>query len=80
MASLSDLIRLIEPASPADFRAARKALGLTQVEYSKRLGVSQAIVSEWELGSSFPRKDHLAAIVRLLREQERKEKKRRAKS
>lgn len=43
-------------------RKARKAAGLTQVDASKRLGVSQTTISSWEVGALFPRPGRLAQI------------------
>lgn len=36
--------------TPADLRAAREALGLTQTEFAARLGVHWTTVSRWENG------------------------------
>jgi transcriptional regulator with XRE-family HTH domain len=36
--------------SGADFRTARKALGLNQTQIADRLGVTQKTVSYWETG------------------------------
>ena len=44
-------------------KALRKAAQLTQVEASKRIGVSQATVAMWEAGRIVPRTTRLAQIV-----------------
>lgn len=36
--------------TPAELRAARRALGLTQVALAARLGVPQATIWRWETG------------------------------
>lgn len=36
--------------TPAEFRAARKCLGLTQAALAKRLGIRRATISDYERG------------------------------
>src|SRR6266566_4944309 len=43
----------------------RTKLGLTQAELADRLGVSRRAVGEWELGSSYPKAEHLKALLAL---------------
>lgn len=42
------------PETPAELRAARKSLGLTQGQLAGVLGVRQATVSDWERGKHSP--------------------------
>lgn len=44
---------------------ARKRVGLTQAEVSKRLGITVAAVSLWESGKSKPRIELLPKIAKL---------------
>src|SRR2546429_3698225 len=43
----------------------RTAIGLTQAELADRLGVSRRAVGEWEVGSSYPKDEHLKALLTL---------------
>src|SRR5437764_15394082 len=43
----------------------RTALGLTQDGLAKHLGVSRRAVGEWEAGSSYPKAQHLKALIAL---------------
>src|SRR5437899_194755 len=43
----------------------RTTLGLTQAELADRLDVSRRAVGEWEVGSSYPKAEHLKALRRL---------------
>ncbi|OLB33021.1 MAG: hypothetical protein AUH05_17860 [Ktedonobacter sp. 13_2_20CM_53_11] len=43
----------------------RTALGLTQAGLAKHLGVSRRAVGEWEVGSSYPKAEHLKALMAL---------------
>src|SRR5713101_2532652 len=43
----------------------RTTLGLTQAELAGRLGVSRRAVGEWEVGSSYPKAEHLKALLTL---------------
>src|SRR2546429_3911675 len=43
----------------------RTKLGLTQAELADRLGVSRRAGGEWELGSSYPKAEHLKALLAL---------------
>lgn len=47
------------------FRAKRKAAGLSQIQVSKRLKVSNSTVSMWETGRSLPRADLLPKLAAL---------------
>lgn len=47
--------RVTQVWSPAEVRALRTHLGLTQEELSRRLGMRQQTVSEWEVGKHRPR-------------------------
>ena len=40
---------------PQEIRALRRALGLTQDEFARRLCTTQQTVSEWEIGKHRPR-------------------------
>lgn len=46
--------------------AGRKAAGLTQVELSLALGVSQQVVSNWERGIHAPRDEVRPEVARIL--------------
>jgi len=48
---------------------ARRACGLTQRQLADAVGVSQATVSQWQLGESAPRVERIAELERLLRMQ-----------
>lgn len=48
---------------PALIRAARDALGISQEEAARRVGVSTRSYAAWELGESKPRIQNLAAIA-----------------
>src|SRR5256714_1840452 len=43
----------------------RTALGLTQAGLAKHLGVSRRAVGEWEVGGSYPKAEHLKALMAL---------------
>src|SRR2546421_9962860 len=43
----------------------RTKLGLTQAELADRLGVSRRAGGEWELGSSYPKAEHLKQLIEL---------------
>src|SRR5437660_5038094 len=43
----------------------RTVLGLTQAGLAKHLGVSRRAVGEWEVGSSYPKAEHLKALMAL---------------
>ena len=43
----------------------RSAIGLTQAELGQPLGVSRKAVSRWEAGESYPKAEHLKALLTL---------------
>src|SRR5947209_783509 len=43
----------------------RTAIGLTQAELAKRLGVSRRAVGAWEAGGSYPKAEHLKELIAL---------------
>jgi WD40 repeat protein/transcriptional regulator with XRE-family HTH domain len=43
----------------------RTAIGLTQIELAKRLGVSRKAVGAWEAGGSYPKAEHLKELITL---------------
>ncbi|HET8843206.1 MAG TPA: NB-ARC domain-containing protein, partial [Ktedonobacteraceae bacterium] len=43
----------------------RSAIGLTQAGLAQRLGVSRRAVGAWELGSSYPKAEHLKELITL---------------
>jgi DNA-binding transcriptional regulator YiaG len=47
--------RVTQAWSAAEVRALRQHLGMTQEELSRRLGMRQQTVSEWEVGKHRPR-------------------------
>lgn len=51
----------------ARFRAAREELKVTQSELGVRLGVSGAVISDWENGKSSPQLERIELIAALLR-------------
>lgn len=55
----------MKPDKPPDIKKIRKSLGLTQVEFSARLGVDPITVSRWERSLSNPSKLALTQIRRL---------------
>lgn len=58
--------------TPGYIRTLREALGLTQVEFGKRLGVDSMTVSRWERGAVKPSPAAVKALDRLRREAGRK--------
>jgi DNA-binding transcriptional regulator YiaG len=48
-----------------EVKEARQALGLTQVEFAKALGVSYKAVQSWEQGWRFPSRASVEAIKEL---------------
>lgn len=50
---------------PGQIKSIRKALGLTQEGFAKRIGVHKITVSRWERGEISPRGLALAALERL---------------
>lgn len=44
----------------------RKQAKITQAELARRLGVSQANISQWETGEAFPRADKLPQLAEIL--------------
>lgn len=44
----------------------RKKLKLTQDELSKKVGVTRAVVTAWELGKANPRSDKLKPLAKAL--------------
>ncbi len=51
----------------SDVRRLRKALGLTQDELARRIGVTHATVNRWENGVHSPRGMALKALERMQR-------------
>jgi WD40 repeat protein/transcriptional regulator with XRE-family HTH domain len=43
----------------------RTNIGLTQAELADRLGISRRAVAEWEVGSSYPKAEHLKQLIAL---------------
>jgi transcriptional regulator with XRE-family HTH domain len=43
----------------------RTRIGLTQARLAKHLGVARQAVGEWEAGSSYPKAQHLQAVIAL---------------
>jgi len=50
--------------------ALRSMMGLTQEQMGKRLGVSMRMVGKWEAGDSYPKVEHLKALIVLAVESE----------
>jgi WD40 repeat protein/transcriptional regulator with XRE-family HTH domain len=48
----------------------RSAVGLTQAGLASHLGVSRRAVGEWEMGSSYPKAEHLKAFIALAVQQQ----------
>lgn len=46
-------------------RTLREALGLTQAEFAKRVGVSKQALSKWETGQFLPQLDKLFRIAEI---------------
>jgi transcriptional regulator with XRE-family HTH domain len=53
------------PAAPSGIKAIRKATGLTQTAFAKRIGYDPAAVCDWERGKTPVSEAALAAILRL---------------
>ena len=49
-----------------EIKAARLRLGITQDELAKRLGVTQAAISHWEKGITFPTTRQLPIVAEVL--------------
>jgi len=47
-------------------RLYREKLGLTQQELATRLNVTQGLISQWELGETFPGASKLPELAKLL--------------
>jgi hypothetical protein len=60
-------IKLDRPPGPGFITALREALGLTQKEFGKQLGVDKMTVSRWERGTLRPSDESLAVIEELRR-------------
>lgn len=60
-------MKLGSSPSPGFITALREALGLTQVEFGKRIGVDSMTVSRWERGTLRPSEASLSAIAELRR-------------
>ena len=56
------------PRSGTEIAALRQALGLSQAEFARRLGVRQQTVSEWETGRYRPRGASLKMLAFLAEE------------
>lgn len=54
--------------TPAEIRALRQRLGLSQVAFAARLGVGWATVQRWETGKVAPSNLGYSALARLARE------------
>lgn len=52
--------------SPEECKAARNALGLTQVAFAQTLGVHSMTVSKWERGKLVPVEDNATILQTLL--------------
>lgn len=61
--------RVLGPAEPSPedlpnrLRRLRRRLGLTQVEFGRRLGVDQACISDWERGRCEPTPERMAKLA-----------------
>ena len=49
--------------STRSLKAQRRKAGLSQAEYAMLVGVSTLTMSNWELGKTRPRQEHLARLV-----------------
>lgn len=58
--------------SSMDIRKLRKKLGLTQVEFAERLGVSSMTVKRWEAGTARPSQLAIRQLNRLVKKAEKK--------
>lgn len=47
-------------------RRLRRELDISQVDFAKKLGVTQGTVSQWEKGRSYPRSSMLPKIAAVL--------------
>lgn len=57
--------------SPLDFRLLRARLGLSQAEVAQVCSVQDRAVRRWESGDRTPGEEHVAALLRLLAQQDR---------
>lgn len=54
--------------TPATIRALRQRLGLNQIDFAKRLGVSVRSINNWEAGDTVPRsRAHLDRLEQTMR-------------
>lgn len=58
-------MKLDRAPSPGYVTALREAMGLTQAEIGKRIGVDKMTVSRWERGTLRPSDESLSALERL---------------
>lgn len=49
-----------------NIKTKRVALGLTQIDLAKMLGVAQSAISAWESGDKLPRASQLPALASVL--------------
>lgn len=63
---------LDRPPSPGYITTLREALGLTQEQLGKKLGVDKMTVSRWERGTVRPSAESLAALDKLRRQSVRR--------
>ena len=63
--SLQALALKVESPTPGHIVALRKALGMTQTEFGRKLHVDKITVYRWERGAVTPKPESVAAIERL---------------
>ncbi len=67
------MIEMLTLPTPAELKAQRARLGLTQAELAERAGVSQSLIARVEGGKVDPSYSTLRALVEALNEAERRE-------
>src|SRR5579859_6781869 len=60
---MSTFYRERDYASGSVLLTLRTKIGLTQAGLATQLGISRRAVGEWEMGSSYPKAEHLKALI-----------------
>lgn len=55
-----------DPRLGEAIRKARGTMRLSQEELARKVGVTQAAIGQWEAGATYPSRNHLPALVKVL--------------